>query len=232
MHVCEEGCQVRLVCIRHPSTQPGWLLCVKIAGKHESACEQVNQELWGGRGRNHASMSCRDCFGDLELLWRRVSEALLDSWRLWSTSDMLKQAPLQKMQMGSVWLLAKCDKTCSAGFISRNTETPPSNCNPGLLSHPELEGAKWLYVLGRVRRNYVYCGNRLPQSHLCSLFTTLEIQQPFLSGYTMENHHHHIVQMQPAHTGAIFEMSCPSLGWGNCGNASPAIFNACFTLIK
>lgn len=66
---------------------------------------------------------------------------------------------------------------------------------------------------------------------ICSLFSTLEIQQPFLSGYTTENHHH-IVQMQPAHTGAIFEMSCPSLGWGNCGNASPAIFNTCFTLIK
>lgn len=58
---------------------------------------------------------------------------------------------------------------------------------------------------------------------------TLEIQQPFLSGYIMENHHL-IVQMQPAHTGAIFEMSCPSLGWRNHGNASPAIFKACFTL--
>lgn len=131
------------------------------------------------------------------------------------------------------WALcdSKQNVMCSGRFISRNTETPPSNCNPGLLSHPELEGARWLYVLGRVRRNYVYCSNRLPQSHLLSLFSTLEIQQPFLSGYTTENHHH-IVQMQPAHTGAIFEMSCPSLGWGNCGNASPAIFNTCFTLIK
>lgn len=165
-----------------------------------------------------------------ELLWRRVFEALMGSWRLCSTSDMLKQTPLHKMQMGSVWVLAKYGKMCSGRFISRSTKSPPLNGNPGLFSHPELEGARLLYVLGRVRRNYVYSGNRLPQSFALSVHHqlsdfTLEIQQPFLSGYIMENHHL-IVQMQPAHTGAIFEMSCPSLGWRNHGNASPAIFQS------
>lgn len=81
---------------------------------------------------------------------------------------MLKHTPLHKMQMGCVWILAKYDKRCSGRFIGRNTKTPPLNGNLGLLSHPKHEGA---CVLGRVRRNYVYCGNRFPQSHLFSLFT-------------------------------------------------------------
>lgn len=116
-----------------------------------------------------------------ELLWRRVFEALMGSWRLCSTSDMLKQTPLHKMQMGSVWVLAKYGKRCSGRFISRSTKSPPLNGNPGLFSHPELEGARLLYVLGRVRRNYVYSGNRLPQSHLLSLFTTSSQTSPLKS---------------------------------------------------
>lgn len=101
----------------------------------------------------------------------------MGSWRLWSTSDMLKQTPLHKMQMG----LAKYGKRRSGRFISRNTKSPPLNGNPGLLSQPELEGARLLHVLSRVKRNYVYSGNRLPQSHLLSPFTTNSQTSPLKS---------------------------------------------------
>lgn len=39
-----------IACIMQPSAPPGRLLGVKIAGKHESAWEQVNQELCARRG--------------------------------------------------------------------------------------------------------------------------------------------------------------------------------------
>ena len=111
--------------------------------------------MQGRRGSCRTGVLSGDCLGTPGLHQRRAFKAPMDSWSqlcgrwLSDISDVSKQTLPHETQMCSVSVLPKTIGGVLVGALAASTKNTPLNGSPGLLLHPELEGARLLFLSPR-----------------------------------------------------------------------------------